>query len=73
MKYLVGIICIVLVIGDYCFEINPIARNIIYGLMSLFVIVFLYTHRQENGLKNMFQKKEDGEKKSLFKVKNWFN
>lgn len=68
---IIGIFCIGFIICDYIIEINPIVRNIIFGLMSIFVIIFLAMNRKENGLNKMFDDNKNREKKSIFNVKDW--
>ncbi|NJM79007.1 MAG: hypothetical protein HC854_04085 [Flavobacterium sp.] len=66
---IIGIFCIGFIICDYIIEINPIVRNIIFGLMSIFVIIFLAMNRKENGLNKMFDDNKNREKNQFLMLK----
>jgi hypothetical protein len=71
MKYLIGALCIIFVIADFSFTINPIIRNVIFGIMSIIAIAYLIMNKGDNGLGSMFKESEK-EKKSIFNVKDLF-
>ena len=71
MKYLICVLCIGFVIADFTFTINPIIRNTLFGIMSIFAIAYLVMNKGDNGLGTMFKDSEK-EKKSIFNVKDLF-
>ncbi|WP_134344410.1 hypothetical protein [Flavobacterium psychrophilum] len=71
MKYIITALCIIFLIIDFYFNINPIFRNVIFGIMSIVAILFLFIDKNNNGLNTMFENKKK-ENKSIFNVKDLF-
>lgn len=77
MKYLIFALCILFLIADAIFEINPILKNLIYGFMTLYAVYHFYMNKDENGLGDIFKKDQsEGEEpkksKSIFNMKDLF-
>lgn len=54
------LLCILLIfiIVDAIIDINKILSNIIYGIMGLFGIYHIISQKKENGIDDIFKKKD---------------
>ena len=63
MKNKLALVLLVLIIVFFIIDafvgVNKIIRNIVYGIMAVVGIYYLISHKNDNGLNDMFKDKED--------------
>ena len=57
--YIIIAILIGFIILDNLISINQNIRNMIYGIMALIGVYYLMANKNNNGLNDMFKKKEE--------------